>query len=138
MSAAVCLLASLLSCPYPYTEARLQPSNEYTQSLKRERLAIKGDRLGSPSTPIAARFGPDERFGATDPQIPIPFIFSKVDENQELQDPQPRDKERKKTKVLSVAEPRQKFRTRTRIILETTGTKTVETAYGEPTPIEEQ
>jgi soluble lytic murein transglycosylase-like protein len=96
------------------------------------------ERLGSLPTPITARFGPGERFGTTAPQIPIPFIFSKLDENQELQDPQPRDNERKKTKVSPVAEPRQRFKTRTKIILETTGTKTVETAYGEPTPIEKQ
>jgi soluble lytic murein transglycosylase-like protein len=126
MSAAVCLLASLLSCPYLYTEARLQPSNVSTQSSKRERLAIKSERLGDPPAPIAARFGPDERFGTATSQIPIPVIFSKVDENQEPQDPEPRYKERKKTK------------TRTRIILETRRTKTVETAYAEPTPIEEQ
>ena len=48
MSAAVCLLASLLSCDYSYTEARLQPPDEYTQSIKRERLALKRERLGLP------------------------------------------------------------------------------------------
>ena len=131
MSAAVCLLASLLSCPYPDTGARLQPSTEHTQSIKRE-------RLGNPPTPIVARFGPDERFGTTDPQIPIPFIFSKVDENQELEDQEPRYKKRKKIKVSSVDKPRQKLKTRTKIILKTTETKTVETAYTEQTPLKEQ
>ena len=114
MSAAVCLLASLLSCPYPYIGARLRPSTEHTQSIKRE-------RLGNPPTPIAARFGPDERFGSTDSQIPIPFIFSRVDESQELEDQEPRDKKRKKTKVASVDKPRQKLNTKTKIILKTDG-----------------
>jgi Transglycosylase SLT domain len=190
MSAAVCLLASLLSCPYPHTGARLQPTTEHTQSIKRERLgnpptpiaarfgpyerfgttdpqipipfifskvdenqeledpypytgarhqpttehtqSIKRERLGNPPTPIVARFGPDERFGITDPQIPIPFIFSKVDKNQELEDQEPR------YKVSSVDKPRQKLKTRTKIILKTTETKTVETAYVEQTPLEEQ
>ena len=131
MSAAVCLLASLLSCPYPYIGARLRPSTEHTQSIKRE-------RLGNPPTPIAARFGPDERFGTTDPPIPIPFIFSRVDENQELEDQEPRDKKRKKIKVASVDKPRQKLNTKTKIILKTTETETVETAYIEPTPVKEQ
>ena len=131
MSAAVCLLASLLSCPYPDTGARLRPSTEHTQSIKRE-------RLGNPPLPIVARFGPDERFGPTDPQIPIPFIFSRVDENQELDDQEPRDKKRKKIKVSSVDKPRQKLKTRTKIILKTTETKTVETAYIEQTPLKEQ
>jgi Transglycosylase SLT domain len=185
MSAAVCLLASLLSCPYPSTGARLQPSTEHAQSIKRERLgspptpivarfgpderfgttvpqmpipfifskgdenqepedpypstgarlqpstehtqSIKRERLGNPPTPIVARFGPDERFGTTDPPIPIPFIFSKVDENREL-DNQSR----------SVDKPRQKLKTRTKIILKTTETKTVETAYTEQTPLKDQ
>jgi Transglycosylase SLT domain len=129
MSAAVCLLASLLSCPYPYIGARLRPSSEHTQS-------IKGERLGSPPLPppILARFGPDERFGTTDPQIPIPFIFSKVDEKQEPE----HQEERKKLKVSSVEEPRQKLKTRTKITLKTTETKTVETAYVEQAPLEEQ
>ena len=131
MSAAVCLLASLLSCPYPDTGARLRPSTEHTQSIKRE-------RLGDPPTPIVARFGPDERFGTTDPQIPIPFIFSKVDEIQELEDQEPRYKKRKEIKVSSVDKPRQKLKTRTKIILKTTETKTVKTAYTEQTPLEEQ
>jgi hypothetical protein len=131
MSAAVCLLASLLSCPYPDTGARLRPSTEHTQSIKRE-------RLGNPPPPIVARFGPDERFGTTDPQIPIPFIFSKVDENEELEDQEPRYKNRKKTKVSSVDKPRQKLKSRTKIILKTTETKTIETAYIEQTPLKEQ
>jgi hypothetical protein len=124
------MLASLLSCPYPDTGARLQPSIEYTQSIKRE-------RLGKPPTPIVARFGPDERFGATDAQIPIPFIFSKVDEIQELED-QERDEKREKIKASSVEKPRLKPKTRTKIILETTQTKTVKTAYTEQTPLEAQ
>ena len=109
MSAAVCLLASLLSCPYPDTGARLQPSTEHTQSIKRERLGDPptpilarfgpDERLGDPPTPILARFGPDERFGPTDPPIPIPFIFSQVDEIQELEDQEPRYEKRKETKV---------------------------------------
>ena len=131
MSAAVCLLASLLTCPYPYIGARLRPSTEHTQSIKRE-------RLGNPPTPIAARFGPDERFGTTDPQIPIPFIFSRVNENLELEDPKPRDKKRKKTRVASVDKPGQKLKTRTKIIVKTTETETVETAYTEPTPLKKQ
>jgi len=131
MSAAVCLLASLLSCPYPDTGARLRPSTEYTQSIKR-------DRLGNPPTPIVARFGLGERFGTTDPQIPIPFIFSKVDEIQELEVQEPRYKKRKEIKVSSVDKPRQKLETRTKIILKTTETKSVKTAYAEPTPLEEQ
>ena len=147
MSAAVCLLASLLSCPYPDTGARLQPSTEHTQSIKRERLGKPStpivarfgpdERLGDPPTPILARFGPDERFGTTDPQIPIPFIFSKVDEIQELEDQEPRYEKRKEIKV-SVDKPRQKPKTRTKIFLETTQTKTVKTAYTEQTPLEEQ
>ena len=195
MSAAVCLLASLLSCPYPYTGERLQPSTEHTQSIKRERLAIKRERLGNPPivarfgpeerigatylqipipfvaskvdenqeledpypstgallqpstehtqstkreqlgsqpTRIVARFGPDERFGTTDPQIPIPFIFSTMDDNQELEDQEPRNK------VSTADKPRQKLKTRTKIILKTTETKTVETAYVEQTPLNEQ
>ncbi len=131
MSAAVCLLASLLSCPYPDTGARLRPSTEHTQSIKR-------DRLGNPLTPIVARFGPDERFGTTDPQIAIPFIFSKVDEIQELEDQEPRYKKRKEIKVSSVNKPRQKLETRTKIILKTTETQSVKTAYAEQTPLEEQ
>ena len=131
MSAAVCLLASLLSCPYPDTGARLRPSTEHTQSIKRE-------RLGDPPPPIVARFGPDERFGATDPQIPIPFIFSRVDENQELDHQEPRDKKRKKIDVSSVDKPKQQLKTRTKIIVKTTETKTVETAYTEQTPLKEQ
>src|SRR5262249_35776507 len=138
MSAAVCLLASLLSCPYPYTEARLQPSNEYSQPVKGERLAIKRERLPNPPTPIAARFGPDEPSGTVTPQIPIPVIFSKLDENQEVDDPGAPDKQPKKSNASLADEPKQKLRTRTRIILETRRTKTVETAYGEPTPIAEQ
>ena len=148
MSAAVCLLASLLSCPYPDTGARLQPSTEHTQSIKRERLGDPptpilarfgpDERLGDPPTPIVARFGPDERFGTTDPQIPIPFIFSKVDEIQELEDQEPRYKKRKEIKVSSVDKPRQKPKTRTKIFLETTQTKTVKTAYTEQTPLKEQ
>jgi hypothetical protein len=125
MSAAVCLLASLLSCPYSYTESRLHPSTEHAQSIKRE-------RLGSPPIPIVARFGPDERFGTTDPQIPIPFIFSKVDEIQELEDREARNK------VSSVDKPRQKPQARTKIVLKTTETKTVETAYTEQAPLKEQ
>ena len=149
MSAAVCLLASLLSCPYPYTGERLQPSTEHTQSIKRERLAIKRERLGKPPAPIVARFGPDEqlntqptlivarfgqdeRFGTTDPPIPIPFIFSKVDENQDLKDQKPR------SKVASVDKPRPTLKTRTKITLKTTETKTVETAYTEQTSLQEQ
>ena len=132
MSAAVCLLAALLTCPYPDTGARLRPSTEHTQSIKRE-------RLGNPlPPPIVARFGPDERFGSTDPQIPIPFIFSRVDENQELEDQEPRDKKRKKIKVASVDKPRKKLNTRTKIVLKTTETETVETAYSEPTPLKRQ
>jgi hypothetical protein len=130
MSAAVCLLASLLSCPYPDTGARLQPSTESTQSIKRE-------RLGKPPAPILARFGPDERFGPTDPQIPIPFIFSKVDEIQKLEYQEPRDEKRAEIKV-SVDKPGQKPKTRTKIILETKQTKTVKTAYAGQTPLEEQ
>jgi Transglycosylase SLT domain len=125
MSAAVCLLASLLSCPYPYTGARLHPSTEHTQS-------IKGERLGSPPMPIVARFGPDVRFGTTDPQIPIPFIFSKVEEN-----PEPKVQEPRK-KVSSVDKPAQKLKTRTKITLKTTETETVETAYVEQTPLKSQ
>ena len=131
MSAAVCLLASLLTCPYPDTGARLRPSTEHTQSIKRE-------RLGSPPPPIVARFGPDERFGPTDTQIPIPFIFSRLDENQELDHQEPRDKKRKKIEVSSVDKPKQQLKTRTKIILKTTETKTVETAYTEQTPLKEQ
>jgi hypothetical protein len=131
MSAAVCLLASLLTCPYPDTGARLRPSTEHTQSIIRE-------RWGNPPPPIVARFGPDERFGTTDPQIPIPFIFSSVDENQKLENQEPRDKKRKKIKVASVDKPRQKLNTRTKIVLKTTETETVETAYSEPTPLKEQ
>ena len=130
MSAAVCLLASLLSCPYPDTGARLRPSIEHTQSIKR-------DRLGTPPPPIVARFGPNERFGTTDPQIPIPFIFSKVDEIQELEVQEPRQKKRKEIKVSSVNKQRQKLETRTKIILETTETKSVKTAYAEQAPLEE-
>ena len=130
MSAAVCLLASLLSCPYPDTGARLQPSTEHTQSIKRE-------RLGKPPAPILARFGPDERFGPTDPQIPIPFIFSKVDEIQKLEYQEPRDEKREEIKV-SVDKPGQKPKTRTKIILETKQTKTVKTAYAGQAPLEEQ
>lgn len=130
MSAAVCLLASLLSCPYSDTGARLQPSTEHTQSIKRA-------RLGKPPTPIAARFGPDERFDPTEPQTPIPFIFSKVDEIQELEYHEPRDEKREEIKV-SVDKPRQKPKTRTKIILETTKPKTVKTGYVGQTPLEEQ
>jgi hypothetical protein len=130
MSAAVCLLASLLSCPYSDTGARLQPSTEHTQSIRRE-------RLGKSPTPIAARFGPDERFGPTEPQTPIPFIFSKVDEIQKLEYQEPRDEKREEIKV-SVDKPRQKPKTRTKIILETTQTKTVKTAYTQQAPLEEQ
>ncbi|MDW6022343.1 lytic transglycosylase domain-containing protein [Mesorhizobium sp. BAC0120] len=135
MSAAVCLLASLLSCPYPYTEARLQPSSEYAQSMKRERLVLKRERLADPPTPIAARFGPDEPIGIADPQFPAPVIFTKVDENQEPDDPAPPQKKREKIKASD--EPIRKLKTRTKIILETR-TKKVETAYVEPTPIEQQ
>ena len=127
MSAAVCLLASLLTCPYPDTGARLRPSTEHTQSIKRE-------RLGNPPPPIVARFGPDERFGPTDPQIPIPFIFSRLDENQELEHQEPRDKKRKKIEVSSVDKPKQQLKTRTKIIVKTTETKTVETAYTRTDP----
>ncbi len=130
MSAAVCLLASLLSCPYSDTGARLQPSTEHTQSIKRA-------RLGKPPTPIVARFGPDERFGPTHPQIPIPFIFSKVDEIQKLEYQEPRDEKREEIKV-PVDKPRQKPKTRTKIILETTQTRTVKAAYTGQTPLEEQ
>ena len=105
--------------------AQLQPSTEHTQSIKRE-------RLGNRPIPILARFGPDEQFGPTDPTIPIPFIFSKVDENEELEDQEPRNK------VSSVDKPRQKLKSRTKIILKTTETKTVETAYIEQTPLKEQ
>jgi Transglycosylase SLT domain len=130
MSAAVCLLASLLSCPYPDTGPRLQPSTGQTQSIKRE-------RLGKPPTPIFARFGPDERFGPTEPQNPIPFIFSKVGEIQELEYQEPRDERREEIKV-SADKPKQKTKTRTKIILETTQTKTVKAAYTGQTPIEDQ
>ena len=130
MSAAVCLLASLLSCPYPDTRARLQPTTEHTQSIKRERLAIERGRLDDAPMPIVARFGPDERFGTTDPQVQIPAIFSVVDENQEPDDPRTTIyKKRQKTKASLVDEPRQKVKTRTKIVLKTTGAKTVETAY---------
>jgi Transglycosylase SLT domain len=148
MSAAVCLLASLLICPYSDTGARLRPSTEHAQSIKRERLGNPpappavarfgpDERLDNPPPPPAvARFGPDERFGT--PQIPIPFIFSKVDENQKLEDQEPLEKKRKKIKVASVDKPRQKLNTRTKIVLKTTETETVETAYSEPTPLREQ
>src|SRR5258708_9548044 len=112
MSAAVCLLASLLTCPYPDTGARLRPSTEHTQSIKRE-------RWGNPPPPILARFGPDERFGTTDPQNPIPFIFSRADENQKLENQEPRDKKPKKKKVASLYKPRQKVHTTTKHILKT-------------------
>jgi soluble lytic murein transglycosylase-like protein len=84
--------------------------------------------------PIVARFGPVERFGTTD--SPIPIIFSKVDENQEPDDQEPRYKKRQKTKASLVDEPRQKVKTRTKIVLKTTGAKTVETAY--VAPLEDQ
>lgn len=137
MSAAVCLLASLLSCPYSDTGARLQPSTEHTQSIKRA-------RLGRPSAPIAARFGPDERFGPAEPPTPIPFIFSKVDAVQELEYHEPRDQmreeidEKREEIKVSADKPRQKPKTRTKIILETAKTRTVKTAYAGQTPLEEQ
>jgi hypothetical protein len=124
------MLASLLSCPYPDTGARLQPSTEYTHSIKRE-------RLGKLPTPIVTRFGPDERFGPAEPQTPIPFIFSKLDEIQELEYGEPRDEKREEIKV-SVGKPGQKPKTRTKIILETTKAKTVKTASAGQTPLEEQ
>ena len=162
MSAAVCLLASLLSCPYPDTGARLQPSTQHTQSIKRERLGDPptpilarfgpDERLGDPPTPIVDRFRPDERLGdqpapivdrfgpykqfvTIDPQIPV--IFSKVDEIQELEDQEPRSDKRKETKV-SADRARQKPKAGTKIFLETTQTKTVKTAYTGQTPLEEQ
>lgn len=61
-----------------------------------------------------------------------------MDENQELEDQEPRYKKRKKIEVSSVDKPRQKLKARTKIILKTTETKTVETAYIEQTPLEEQ
>jgi Transglycosylase SLT domain len=131
MSAAVCLLASLLSCPYPYLGARLRPATEHTQSIKRERLSY-------PPAPIAARFGPDERFGPVDPPIPMPFIFSRMDEGQVLKDQELRDKKRKKIKVTTVDNLRQKPHTKTQIILKTPETQTIEKAYIEPAPVKEQ
>ena len=130
MSAAVCLLASLLSCPYPDTGARLQPSTGHTPSIKRE-------RLGKLPTPIVARFGPDERFGPTNLQIPIQFIFSKVDKIRELEDQEQRYEKRREIKV-SVDKPSRNPKTRTKIILETTQTRAVNTAYAGPTPLEDQ
>ena len=130
MSAAVCLLASLLSCPYSDTGARLQPSTEHIQSIKRA-------RLGKPPPPIAARFGPDERFGPAEPPTPIPFIFSKADEIQELEYHEPRDEKREEIEV-SVDKPVPKPKTRTKIILETAKSKTVKAAYAGPAPLEEQ
>jgi hypothetical protein len=134
MSAAVCLLASLLSCPYPYTGARLQPAIENTQSIKRERLAIKRERMAGLPAPIVARFGPDERFGTTDLQIPIPFIFSQVDESPQMEDQEPS----KKAELKQKAEPRPKVRERAKIIIKTTETKAVERAYTEDAPLEQQ
>ena len=69
MSAAVCLLAALLTCPYPDTGAQLRPSTEHTQSIKRERLG------NPPPPPIVARFGPDERFGSHRPSDPNPIYL---------------------------------------------------------------
>jgi Transglycosylase SLT domain len=165
MSAAVCLLASLLSCPYPYIGERLKPSVEHAQPIKRERLVAKRERLGKPPvpvvariapnkrlddlpTPIVARFGPDEplaspsipvvaRFGtelsfAAAPQIPASAIFSKVDESQKLEDQEPLEK------VTPVDRPKQALKTRTKVVLKTTETKTVEKAYVEQGSLEGQ
>ena len=79
----------------------------------------------------------DKQFVTIDPQIPIPVIFSKVDEIQELEDQEPRSDKREEIKV-SVDKPRQKPKSRTKIFLETTQTKTVKTAYTGQTPLEEQ
>lgn len=125
MSAAVCLLASLLSCPYPDTGPRVRPSLEHTQS-------IKHDRLVRPTMPIAARFGPNERFGPADPQVSLPFIFSKLEEKAE-----PVDQDGH-TKVSTVDRLIQKPKARTKITVETTRTKTVEKAYAEEAPLNEQ
>ena len=130
MSAAVCLLASLLSCPYPDTGPLLRPSTEHTQSIKRA-------RLDKPPTPVAARFGPDERFGPAEPQTPIPFIFTKADDIQKLEYHEPDGEKREEVKV-SADKSRQKPKTRAKIILETTKSRTVKTAYAGPAPLEEQ
>jgi hypothetical protein len=163
MSAAVCLLASLLICPYPDKEARLQPSTPHTQSIKRERLGNPptpilerfgpdkrlGDaptpilarfgpdrRLGDSPTPIVERFGPDKGFGTTDPQIPISVIFS-----NEIQEPERQEPRYDKGKEIIIAtgdKPRQKPQARTKIFLETTQTKTVQAGYTGKSSLEEQ
>jgi soluble lytic murein transglycosylase-like protein len=125
MSAAVCLLASLLSCPYPDTGPRLTPSIEHTQS-------VKHDRLGRPPMPIAARFGPNVRFGPADAQIPMPFIFSKLEEKREPVD------QARPAKVSTVDRLIQKPKVRTKITVETTESRTVEKAYAEDAPLNEQ
>jgi hypothetical protein len=147
MSAAVCLLASLLSCPYPDTGARLRPSAQHIQSIKRERLGDPpipiparfgpDERSGDQASPIVDRLGPDRRLGTADPRIPIAVIFSKVDEIQELEDQKPRYNKRKEI-TASVDKPRQRPVARTKIISETMQTKPVNTAYTGQTPLEEQ
>ncbi|WP_188130663.1 lytic transglycosylase domain-containing protein [Neomesorhizobium albiziae] len=95
------------------------------------------ERLGDQAAPIVARFGPGRQFGTIDPQVPIPVIFSRVDEIQELEFQEPRYDKRKEIKV-SVDKPRQKPKARSKIFSETTQTKTVNRAYTGHTPLEEQ
>ena len=168
MSTALCLVASLLTCPHSDTGPRLRPSAENTQSITRERLGAPPTPI-APSTPVLARFGPDERvdnlpapiparfgpddrfshppiaaarfgpdnrFGTTEPQAP--FVFSKMNEKQEVEDQGSRYKKRKKIEASSLDSPRLRLKTRPKIIVKTTETKPVQTAYVEQTPLKEQ
>jgi len=137
MSAAVCLLASLLICPYPNTEARLEPATEHTHSIKRERLGFKRERLIRMAIPIAARFGSNERPGGVELQIPDPVIFSQLEEDQQPEDQEPKRKIRE-AKLSAAIAPSQPRTTRTKIVLKTSETRAVETAYAAPAPLEQQ
>jgi len=199
MSAAVCLLASLLSCPNPDTGARLHPVTEQTRSIESEAQAAapvaarfgrdeaqgtiaarfgrdegagtiaarqtvaviyshfdesskSGDAYASlePSpeqtqsiaresaTPIASRFGREEGVAGFDAQSKVPVIFSGADDQRDADDQQPRDKKRKSAQPPAVEKSVRTVQTRTKIILQTTKSPAVETAYTEQSPLEQQ
>ena len=68
----------------------------------------------------------------------FPLIFSGADDQQDADDQQPRDKKRKSAQPPAVEKSVRTVQTRTKIILQTTKSPAVETAYTEQSPLEQQ
>ena len=87
---AVCLLASLLSCPNPDTGAQLHPVTEQTRSIESEAQAAApvAARFGRDEAQgtIAARFGRDEGAGTIAARQTVAVIYSHFDESSKSGD----------------------------------------------------